>query len=351
MIMIVAMESMSCLRVCIVHTFLPLVEIGICPYIAYDLMVAIHSLWMRLFIIFTMFANGVSFTNPSPNSLSKQQFQKALQNIGTCIVISFASFFTPTIPHAYAIPPALTSSTQITSVNSSGSIIQEWNLPNGEVKLQQVENIASFSLQDFELLGSGGGGAVFATTTRVNEINQKVALKVSWVRSANSVSNECKILNILQNQNTRHVEQCLANEPYPLDKRRVMILMQPVVENADARVDEVNETVRIKSVQGIIEAMVDILAANVVTSDVQPLINRESGQVLFIDMTEASIISNPPSFLDLAMVSSFCSEMITLIPEDLLDVASKVLRNELFKKEMLPEVRELVESLSIYTTI
>ena len=339
---------MPCLRVCMLHT---LVEIGTCSYIAYEMMIAIHSLWMRLFIIFTMFANGVSLTNPSPNSFSKQQFQKAFQNIGTCIVISFASFFTPTIPgKAYAIPPAMTSSTQTISIDSSGTI-QEWNLPNGEVKLQQVENIASFSLQDFELLGSGGGGAVFATTTRVNEINQKIALKVSWIRSSNSVSNECKVLNILQDQNTRHVEQCLANEPYPLDERRVMILMQPVVENAIARIDEVNETVRIKSVQGIIEAMVDILAANVVTSDVQPLINRESGQVLFIDMTEASIISNPPSFLDLAMVSSFCSEMITLIPEDLLDVASKVLRNELFKKEMLPEVRELVESLSIYTTI
>jgi hypothetical protein len=297
-----------------------------------------------------MVANGVSFTNLSPNSFSKQQFQKSLKNIGTCIVISLASFFTPSLPNnAYAIPPAMTSSTQTISINSSGSI-QEWNLPNGEVKLHQVENIASFSLQDFELLGSGGGGAVFATTTSINEINQKIALKVSWIRSSNSVSNECKILNILQDQNTRHVEQCLGNEPYPLDERRVMILMQPVVENAVARIDEVNETVRIKSVQGIIEAMVDILAANVVTSDVQSLINRESGQVLFIDMTEASVISNPPSFLDLAMVSSFCSEMTTLIPEDLMDVASKFLRNELFKKEMLPEVREIVESLSIYTT-
>jgi len=46
-------------------------------------------------------------------------------------------------------------------------------------------------------------------------------------------------------------------------------------------------------------------------------------------MTEAKLISQPPSFLDLAQVSSFCSEMLALVPEKLLPIASKELEKEL----------------------
>jgi hypothetical protein len=79
-----------------------------------------------------------------------------------------------------------------------------------------------------------------------------------------------------------------------------------------------------------------MLAIGVATTDVQPFISRTTGDVLFIDMTEAKIISRsdgePISFLDMALASSFCSEMLGLVPEEYGSVASKALVDEL--KEM-----------------
>ena len=46
-------------------------------------------------------------------------------------------------------------------------------------------------------------------------------------------------------------------------------------------------------------------------------------------MTEAQVMSTPPSFLDLAQASSFCSEMLALVPENLIPTAYKALEYEL----------------------
>jgi hypothetical protein len=75
--------------------------------------------------------------------------------------------------------------------------------------------------------------------------------------------------------------------------------------------------------------MVQMLAANVVTVDVQPLIYKQTGDVIFIDLTEAQELKPPLSFLDVALLSSFCTEMAALIPESLLPVASTALLDEL----------------------
>ena len=93
--------------------------------------------------------------------------------------------------------------------------------------------------------------------------------------------------------------------------------------------DKINQDVQVLAVQSIVRTLIDMLGANVVTTDVQALMDREPGSVLFIDMTEAQIMSNPPSFLDLALASSFCAEIVSLIPETLTDVASKTFFDEL----------------------
>ena len=56
-----------------------------------------------------------------------------------------------------------------------------------------------------QLLGRGAGGAVYSfdeiDTTKNNDRHHRVvAVKVSWIRSAISVQNECKILQYLQSQ-------------------------------------------------------------------------------------------------------------------------------------------------------
>ena len=66
-----------------------------------------------------------------------------------------------------------------------------------------------------------------------------------------------------------------------------------------------------------------------VTVDVQPLISRQTGDLVLIDLTEATELNPPLSFLDRTLISSFCTEMAALIPDSLLLVASNALLDEL----------------------
>ena len=68
---------------------------------------------------------------------------------------------------------------------------------------------------------------------------------------------------------------------------------------------------------------------NVATTDVQPLISKATGDVLFIDLTEAQIMSKPVSFLDVSLASSFCAEIYSLIPEPLRNIAIEELQQQL----------------------
>jgi len=227
-----------------------------------------------------------------------------------------------------------------------------WHLQNGDVELnQRLSSFDSFSLKNPVLLGSGGGGAVFSTSMQDGS-GKDIAIKVSWIRSALSVKRECETLKKLEENGTRNVEKCLGVEDYPQDTRRVMIAIEPVVDNTVATVTSVNKDVQALSVQAIMKTLVDMLVANVVTIDVQPLINKETGEVLFIDMTEAQILSTPPTFLDLALTSSFCAEMASLVPESLGEVASATLLEELrlaqIRGVIFPnEILDLLQSLDV----
>jgi len=208
-----------------------------------------------------------------------------------------------------------------------------WQLPNGSVELSNtLTSFSEYKLTNPILLGAGGGGAVFAThpMNDPNLSNNDVAVKISWVRSASSVEHECKVLQELEVKHTRNVERCVAMETYPPDTKRVMIALQPVVENAVSRVDKINPDVQPLAVQGIVQTFIDMLHANVVTTDVQTLMDKETGKVLFIDLTEAQTMTTPtPSYLDLALASSFISEIVALVPTSLMDTASKTLVDEL----------------------
>ena len=193
------------------------------------------------------------------------------------------------------------------------------------------------------LLGSGGGGAVYAfdrdrdgtqaSSSRVAVKSSRVAVKVSWVRSSSSVANECKILEHMESRQVSGVERCLARSPYALDDRRTVIVVSPVADDAAASVTAIDEKLRPNAVRCIVRTMVQMLASGAVTADVQPLISTATGDVLFIDMTEAKIIREARgggvAFLDLALAASFCSEMLVLIPDELRGVASEALLEEL----------------------
>ena len=56
-----------------------------------------------------------------------------------------------------------------------------WSFGNGQVELSDPMRVASIDLRRPRLLGSGGGGAVFAFDS------SDVAIKVSWIKSRDSV--------------------------------------------------------------------------------------------------------------------------------------------------------------------
>jgi hypothetical protein len=208
------------------------------------------------------------------------------------------------------------------ALSPSASAAEVWNLLNGQVRLADPVAFPK-QLRRPRLLGSGGGGAVFSFD------ESQVVLKVSWLGSTSSVERECSILKVLEQNGVQGVERCLAQQPYPDDSRRVMIALEPLMDDAVANPLEVDASLRPRAIRCIIRTMVQMLAANVVTVDVQPLISRQTGDILFIDLTEAKVLVPPLSFLDVALMSSFCTEMSALIPEPLLPVASTAVLHEL----------------------
>ena len=233
----------------------------------------------------------------------------------------------------------------------------EMTFANGPVRL--VDPLRSFpglDLRHPQYLGSGGGGAVFAydraETTAAHSPStgrstgsdpasgkardQAVVVKVSWVRSAASVSRECTVLNYMETQHVTGVERCRGQVPYPLDNRRLVIAMEPVMDgDSVASISEIDERLRPKAVQCIIRTLVQMLSAGVVTTDVQPLISKTTGEVLFVDMTEAKIVftsGDVISFVDLALAQSFVSEMIGLIPTDSADELIRFANSQLIQE-------------------
>jgi hypothetical protein len=84
------------------------------------------------------------------------------------------------------------------------------------------------------------------------------------------------------------------------------------------------------AVQQIASTLVQMLAHSIVTIDVQPLIAQTSGEVIFIDMTEAQVLqsSSSSSFLDQALMGSFTTEMLALIPEKWAPLAAQSVQAE-----------------------
>ena len=244
---------------------------------------------------------------------------------------------------------------------------------NGSVRLDDpLRSFPGLELGHPRYLGSGGGGAVFAcdridpgrptlARTRAStdtdtgadtdaqsrkaadvELVDKdaVVVKVSWSRSAASVEKECAVLKYMETNHVPGVERCRGQVPYPLDNRRLMIAMEPVVDDSVASISEIDERLRPTAVRCIIRTLVQMLSCAVVTTDVQPLISKVTGEVLFIDMTEAKVVftdnndGRKISFVDQALASSFVSEMLGLIlaadsSDELIGVANEQLTHEL----------------------
>ena len=212
------------------------------------------------------------------------------------------------------------------------------------------------TLQHPTLIGAGSGGAVFRWDAAVNNAESSssstthqpnvLLLKVSWPNSTPSVQRECQILQRLEQQGIVAVgdvvEQCWGQFPYPAatsvvgsspeeQQQRIMIVLTPYAgPYSVTSVEDVSDvTAQRAAVQHIATTIVQMLAANTVTVDVQPLIDPSTGQVLFIDLTEAQELQVPYSDMDLVLLRSFVTEMWTLIPERFAKIAASDMVEEI----------------------
>jgi hypothetical protein len=261
--------------------------------------------------------------------------------------------------------------------NDNNQNYHQWDLLNGSVVLTEPIHLKfrdrttgtdrSVALTKPQIVGAGGGGAVFSflddpqassssTSSSGSFQERDMLLKISWEGTAKTVQRECKTLQLLEDRNVQSAERCLGTFDYdyggdttstkekeaaptaaPLPPR-TMILVAPYMRDAVASVAEIdNEAARIVAVHQIARTLVQMLAANVITIDVQPLISRTTGQTIFIDMTEAQVLSSPSvggggadySFLDQTLISSFTSEMVALIPKDYWKIAKTAILDEM----------------------
>ena len=246
--------------------------------------------------------------------------------------------FFPPIPATVALAGTLLFNSMI-STTITIPLTTNYEFGNGSVQIDNPMKFRGMTLVEPKFLGAGGGGSVWNMKAMRNDNSDgknDVVVKISWGRSTDSVRNECDILNVMERNGVTGVERCLGNMEYKYDPQRVVIAMEPFVEDIDIDSDggditsslaELSPKIARRSSIQLGQTMAQMLAANVVTTDLQPLISKFTGEVTLIDMTEAKVLlqqsngSKTITETDKALINAFCTEIIGLIPDSLLDDA------------------------------
>ena len=148
-------------------------------------------------------------------------------------------------------------------------------------------------------------GAVFAMSPKdcsEGDDKEEMAVKISWVRSAESVSRECNVLRLMEERGgVPGVERCVSQSVYPGDARRAMIALTPVIsgDGEDGPVLspfdlEEGGKLQIRAATDIARTTVRMLAAGVATVDVQALISRDTGRQRRHDGSSRPVVSAVP---------------------------------------------------------
>ncbi|MGK3746140.1 MAG: hypothetical protein ACI90V_013001 [Bacillariaceae sp.] len=265
----------------------------------------------------------------------------------------------------------------------------KYEFGNGPVQIDNPMIFQGLTLSDPEFIGAGGGGAVYSykninriidekniaaknyeKSSKTNE-ERKIVIKISWKRSTDSVRNECDVLRVMEQRQVTGVERCLGIEEYRYDSNRVVVGMVPFVEDQNegggitASIGDLSPDIALKTVTYLMRTMAQMLAAGVVTNDVQPLISKSTGEIVLIDMTEATVLyrddsvekgrsHNSISNSDKILISAFCTEVIGLIPDSLLEKASESFLTELHRIEtetniirINDEIKQIIKDLPI----
>jgi len=288
--------------------------------------------------------------------------------------------FFPSIASTVALTGSLLFNSMMATTTTTTTTTLDYEFGNGTVQVDNPMKFRGMTFVEPKFLGAGGGGSVWnmkATRSTIADRKSKddgkskidVVVKISWGRSADSVRNECDVLRVMERQRVTGVERCLGDMEYRYDSRRVVIAMEPFVEDINGDIDididndggditsslgDLSPTIARRSAIQLSKTMAQMLAANVVTTDIQPLISKSTGDVILVDMTEATILKpNRITEIDKALINAFCTEIIVLIPDYLLDEVSESFMKELHRMEMInhveldAEIKEVLRDLPL----
>ena len=197
-----------------------------------------------------------------------------------------------------------------------------------------IEDDNGHKYETVSFLGEGGSGTVYLareSSTKFNS-NDKYVLKISH-GNPKGVQNECKILNYFESSlNTKYykngVPKCICEvnnihlSPLKNNKNGVdtAIVMKPYFDNPSSTFDSLKSTsIREKAVTRFIDIVADLLKTGIVSTDLQPLIDSNTGEVLLIDFSEAKLLSLSEtnlSSIDELSIQAFLSEALSIIPSD-----------------------------------
>lgn len=182
-------------------------------------------------------------------------------------------------------------------------------------------------------IGAGGSGSVYKGV--LSSANLPVAVKVSWVTTFEPVRRECEVLDFLAMKgNARNVEKCIADCEYLVDGQpRKMILLYPFFQSPKTSITSFKNTmehdITKRAVGNLVESMIQLVGSGVILTDLQYLVDPDTGDLLVIDVSEAQYLRPNDLFSRQQLVASFASEVRMNIPDEYLSDAVRAMDEEI----------------------
>ena len=194
---------------------------------------------------------------------------------------------------------------------------------------------------DLEMIGSGGSGTVFRGNVKGKE---PVVVKVSREASEKSVKREAAILIKLEQKHVSNVERFVDSCDMDIGEGNKYFagafrpyLNPPESSSIAAIKNDDSGLIKAKASQQLMRTVVEMVGANIALSDLQILIEPDTGKLLVIDLTEAETlhIEQGLSFHDKAAVASFFGEALGFVEEAMVKATSKQIRNNIREAALL----------------
>jgi len=233
-----------------------------------------------------------------------------------------------------------------------------------------VERCGTSNYEIIEQINKGGGGTAAAVyAARTSDSDSEVVVKVvkesfanRWyirrfppTSSADLVLKECQVIHRLNEAKVENIERCVDSCTEEGGRSRILLEPKFSSKGGSSDPDDTRQVVRsirnAKIRTSIIEKMtrtvIEIIESGFVSTDIQLLVDAESGDVLFIDFTETKPLTVPPN---LDAVELFLRDLLSYINED--DVeglaaaresARSLLLDPLRSQRLSPQVAQLIQ--------